>query len=224
MLFSTNTLIERAALAADMHDNYVDNPNWIYWLNVEVKLLIMKITKLGFPWVVTSLSHTADGTGVFSPVEPLAIVAVYRKDSSGRLHKLKYRHFSNRRQVDVADTGDATEFSYNRTITGYVNINFWPVPTSGDYVVDTIPNPNELGIGLLDSEINLPLGWDERVVLGMARRALAKEETVHPTIEHLIAEMDNHIESSVYDYLMAQQNTVLKVYPQDTQTGFIFCY
>lgn len=218
--FLVSEIIERAADAADMHDNFVDNPIWLRWFNVEYKMLVNRLVKLGMPWQVSSQTITADGSLFYSlNAEPLAIVAIYRKDSSGRLYKLKYRHFSNKRQYSAASTGDATEFYYNKTTAG-VDLYMYPTPTSGDYVVDAIYPPTD--VASVSESISLPMSWEERVVLGMARRALAKEETVNPVITEQIREIDSHIESSAYDYLMAQQNTVLKIYPDDPYDGYIF--
>lgn len=227
---NVSELVERAAIAADMHDNFVDNPAWLYWANIEYKQLLVRLVRSGFPWNITNVAIVTDGTQTFSISEPLAVLGVYEQLTDGTQRRVKYKSHVNKIGVSQT-TGAADEFTLNYSpTTNELLVTFYPAPPSGtNYSVHTIPYPSKLvlsspGAGETTS-INLPLNWDERIVLGMARRALAREETSSSTLESLIRDIDNHIDNAVYDYLLVQNNTVHSVEDvSDTNTGFIFWY
>lgn len=214
-------LIDRAAIAADMHDNFVTNPAWLYWANVEVKELIARVARLGFPFNLSSQTITTDGSLVYYIVDPLAIVGVYRIKSDGNFIKLMYR--SPLDKMSFTEKGNATSWTMKYSASLNPILQFYPSPQEGDddIIVDVITNPDTL---YLNSTLYLPLNWEERVVLGMARRALTREETTNGGIERQIAEIDSHIESTAYDYVMSQNNVVSRVKDKTDwrNQGFIY--
>lgn len=211
-------LITRAALAADMHGNFTTSPAWVYWANVENKELAVRLVRLGFPYGLTTHNITPDGSADYLLTEPLAIVGVYRTTSNGSFVKLSYRSPTDK--IPSNSNGNPTTFTMKYDPTAGAYLQFFPVPQTGNdaIVVEYIPHPNTLTAA---SSVYFPLNWEERVVLGMARRALTREETINPGIERLIQEIDSHIETSAYDYMIAQNNVVGRVTDSSNQ-GFIF--
>lgn len=233
-------LITRAAVAADIHDNFVMSPSWVYWANVEHRALAVRLARLGFPYNLTSTTITITGSPYYYVAECLAVVGVYRNEADGTYTKLRYRSPANKIPVSTTQS-DAREYTlvYNASYTApdvgvpevlpRYKLNFYPTPPVGlNYTIDTVPLPLPLartedsdGITSADA-VYYPLNWDERIVLGMARRALAREETINNGLEKLISEIDSHIETSASEYVMAQNHTVLRVGELDPQPYFVF--
>jgi hypothetical protein len=222
-------LIERAAIAANMHDNFATNPAWLFWANVENKELRVKLARLGFPYGLDSETITITGAIQYNITEPLAVLGVYRNETDGRFTRIAHRPNSMKLAQNITTTGDAREFmlGYDAT-SSQVYIRFYPTPPDSgpNYTIEVISNPAKL---VLESPaagesttVYYPLNWEERIVLGMARRALAREETINSGIENLIKEMDSHIETSAYDYLMSQNNVVQRISTGDQLPYFIF--
>ncbi len=63
----------------------------------------------------------------------------------------------------------------------------------------------------MDTSVNYPLGFEERVVLGLARRALAREESDAREIIAQIRECESTIEEAVSDRVFAQHSAVRNV-------------
>jgi hypothetical protein len=89
-----------------------------------------------------------------------------------------------------------------------LRIRFWPIPTSGLYKVFTVNQPTALTSG---SSVRYPAGVEERLVLGLARRALAKEESNTSEMTRQIREMDAHVESLCFDRVMGGHQQVRNV-------------
>jgi hypothetical protein len=68
-------------------------------------------------------------------------------------------------------------------------------------VVSVLRQPDELTADT--DEVTYPMGFEERVVLGMARRALSKEETINPGIEAEIQRIEQHIDEVAWNRLYA---------------------
>jgi hypothetical protein len=226
---AVSELIERAAIAANMHDNFITNPAWLYWANAENKELRVKLARLGFPYGLASETINITGALQYNISEPLAVLGVYRNETDGRFTRIAYRPNSRKLQQNITITGDATEFmlAYDQN-QAQVYIRLFPVPPDSgpNYTVETISYPPKLVLsnpGATEStSVYYPLNWEERIVLGMARRALAREETINTGIEQLISEIDSHIETSAYDYLMSQNNTVQRLSSPDDFPYYIF--
>jgi hypothetical protein len=208
-------LAQRAAIAADMEDNFVSQDAWRYWANVENRNLAVKLAKWGYPWKMTDTSITLTGASQYDIAEPLAVIAVFYVESDGSYTRLKSINPAQRQGAANRLTGKPREFTVFRNVEDEVTFQFYPNPSSGTVLVRVVAIPAELvysGPTVSQSTtVTYPLNWEELVVLKMARRALAKEETVNPLIEQQIAEEENSIESACNDFLMSDAHVIRNV-------------
>lgn len=200
------TLITRAAAAADMENNFVTPAQWIAWANTENKMLAVKLARLGYPFYQSDESLTMTGALQYTLTEPLSVLAVFWVEPDGAYRKLESQNPFTNQGLASRTSGEPWEYNVSRNSAGSLNFSFYPNPASGTVIVRIVPHPNE--IDATTDAVNYPLNWEERIVLGMAQRALAKEETYNPLIERQIAEMDAHIEAAVWDYLMSDAPVV----------------
>lgn len=214
---STN-LITRAAAAADMEDNFVTPTQWLAWANVENRMLAAKVARMGYPYKISDESITFTGASQYSMAEPLALLAVYFAESDASLRKLVPLNPVDERKDRPPRTGSPDEYIVHRNTSATITFRFYPNPASGSGVARTLVKPDTLVLASPSAgqtlSVDYPLGWEERIVLGMARRALAKEETVNPLIETLIRDVDTHIEMSCRDYQMDQSPVIRDVRKQ----------
>ncbi len=213
MQVMVSELISRAVAAADMTDDFVSQAQWLYWANVADKKLAVKVAQLGVPYNQYDEVITLNGSFEYTVAEPLAVVGFYFVQSDGRLRKLKTVHNSQRvNYTTTSANGDPTECKVRRSGANIL-VTFYPVPTSGSVVMRAIEYPDKLvysapAAGESDS-VNYPLGWEEYIVLQMAKSALAKEETIHPLIESSIKECDMFISESASNYLLTDLPKIL---------------
>jgi len=212
--FTVQQIIDRAKAAADMHDDFVTDAQWMAWLNVEVPALESYLARAGYVLRESVFTYTADSLGFAQVPSVLAIVGVYRSDQ-GRLVRLRAADIQTRmRQYNglgsVPDTGDATEF-FATPVGDDVALYLYPRPAagSGTYYVWYIPAPATLAN--VAGTVSYPLGWEERLVLRLARRALAKEETGTSALDSQLAEVDRQIDEMVWSRLLAQTPAVRNV-------------
>ena len=205
--FTVQQLIDRAAAIADMDGNFVRPEQWLAWYNVEVRALELFIARNGY---VTNLAETADNDSLYTiPISDstLAILGVFEV-RDGRYRALR---FSN--QVDMARglvNGDAQEYmAVMGDLDDGLVIDLFPKPTSGTYRALYLEGsaPAEA----LDDAANWPLGWEERLVLGMARKALVKEESDTRKIEQMMVEQDTIIEEFCWSRSLASAPQVRNV-------------
>lgn len=208
--FTVQDIVDRAAAAADMHGDFVTAAQWLAWYKVEHRALELFVARSGW---VTNLASTVDASSFTITVPaPFAILGVYEVRDS------KYRPLKFQNQVDFtkqaysspAETGDAYTYSLlTSTTTDDVTIHMFPKPTSGTYRCLYIPT-STLPTALTSS-ITWPLGWEERIVLGMARRALEKEESDSRFIQKQMAEWDSVIEEFCFARQLADAPRVRNV-------------
>lgn len=207
---TVETLIARAQTAADMADgDFVNTEEWLRWLNVERQALDVRIAREGLVLREAQETITATGAFEYSISDPLAVLGVYQ---------LKDGYYRRLRHSDLMDGagyqdlgvthGDPVMFRITQNTDNEITIRFYPNPTTGTFIVKTIPEETELEI---DDEVSYPLGWEERIVLGMARRAVAKEEGDTREFLRQIAEIDSHIETSASDRLFGAHFSVRNV-------------
>lgn len=217
MLTSVQTLIDRAKAAADMTDHFVTDAQWLLWVNVEHRALLYFLARSGYILRAESLDINVDGGGEYPLTqEPLAIIGVWEQRDDRRMRQLRYNNLvdGTRQMGDGAgpDRGPALEFniSWNGEddpSAGY-RINFWPEPDSGTYVVKYIANPAAL---TLTDSVNYPGGWEERIVLRLARRAIAKEEGDPRMIDSEIATVESWIQEAVWNQNLSSSPVVRNV-------------
>ena len=234
--FTAQTLIDRAAAAADMHDNFVSTTTWLNWLTQERYALETFLARSGWPLNFQTLTITVDGTeggdfelwngDVDEPqyYDVLALVAVHRVVSAAGVQRLDYDDavtFLKQLPSAPVNTGEPRKYRLSRKTnlvtfenpasdtvnTGRLVLNFYPDPPVGTQLLVTfIPAPARID-SLVDNCI-YPLGWEERIVLGMARRALDKEESDSSAIQRQIKELDAQIEAICWNRVMSESPRV----------------
>lgn len=217
---TTREIVDRAAALAGVHDNFVTPAQWMYWATQEQLALSLFLARAGWTQNVTSQTFTVAGSeaGAFNlSVHPLAIVAAYQVKSN-QVRILKLNNFPDfLRQVPGSSnaTGDPHEY---RVIWDQANdrlvLNFYPEPIIGtSIVVPYIAQPSRLSLdtspaaGYVNS-VKYPMGWEERIVLGMAENAKIRGEEDSSPIRTKIGVCEANIERAVYDIVLSQQATV----------------
>lgn len=201
--FLAQDIIDRAAAAADMQDDFVQPKTWLSWMTAELQALTISAARSG--WVVNGLQQTVfpvsslvgDTYTLSSTTGFLAILGVWEVDSSGRTRRIQFDNFVDVfRQLGTGPiTGPATRFTVTSRIEAAqddLDIKLYPRPTSGQYLVVSVSQPPRLAA--LTDNLFIQAGMDERVVLGCARRALLKEESDVVDISKLIEEEDAKVE------------------------------
>lgn len=205
--FTVQTIIDRAVAIADMSGNFVTPAQWLAWYNSEARALEFFIARSGW---VGNLAATVDAAAVSAPVDgsapplvgsipaadyPLAVIGAYE------VRDKHYRPLTFKNQVDftrqsmsaTTDIGDAREFAiFSNTGDDALLVHFWPAPTTGTYRILYLQGRTP-AVAVTTSVV-WPLGWEERIVLGMARKALIKEESDPGKVERLMGEQDAIIE------------------------------
>jgi hypothetical protein len=223
---TTSELVERAKAAADMHDNFVTAAQWMYWATQENYTLNLLMARSGWPLdhTTASITITSAQAGVY-PLHPtvapkvMAIISVHESTSAG-LRRLLYKDAMSFLHQPVGSSiheGHARFYRVNRTSDDAVTLNMFPTPQVGQvYVVTYIPQPLKMvtsgATALVSSTtVNFPMGWEERIVLGMARRALEKEESDATPILRQMAEMDSQIEQLCWNRVISEAPAIRNV-------------
>ena len=210
---NVSELITRAQQAADMEDDFISQSTWLYWANVEYKKLWTRVARMGYPvqYIEESVSWT--GALQYTITEPTAVIGVFGLTTTGRRYRIPVKHPADAKYSGSVRQGNPSEcYIQSEALNNQIIIKFWPVPQTGSCLVGVIERPKKLVLSSPGADesitLNFPMGWEERIVLGMARRALGKEETTNPAIEREISEMDNTIENHCSSYLLSEQPTV----------------
>lgn len=209
-------LIERARSASDIRDNFVTQTEWLRWANTEHKWLQGFVARAGYVLFENSENITADGSISYNIDEPLVILGVYEVLSSGTYRRLRHADVMDGPPLrDVGVYGPADTFRVSQNTNDQVTVSFYPRPQTGNYVVRNIELPKTLVLGTPgvgeDDSVYYPLGWEERIVLGMARRALAKEGSSTSELSRQIRECELEIERAAWDRVMGGHQGVRNV-------------
>lgn len=215
---TTAELIERAMAAADMHDSFVTPRQWMYWASQERIALDLFIARSGwtqgFETVTITVTGAEAGSFVLTP-SIQAIVAVHQISTQG-VRRLKFSDVASFLLVQPGGTamGNASEWRAKRTDTVFT-LNLYPEPKPNEqYLVTYLPHPTRLTLDSApavgySNTVAYPMGWEDRIVLGMARRALEKEESDSGAIRGQMAEMDRQIEQACWDMSTSDGPTVI---------------
>jgi hypothetical protein len=183
MQVSVSTLVDRVLTSIDMEDGFTTPAMVVRWLNAAHPRFIFMLQISGWVNSPSEYRFTATGADAYPlPAQAMSVAGVWR-DYNGRHWELPSENsltpidsiqYEYPRAYRVTDAGATTVVSLN------------PSPVGGNYVVRYFPNPPELvlatpGIGQADS-INYPAGWEEWLVLEVARQASGREETNNSTI------------------------------------------
>lgn len=217
---TVNDIITRAKAASDQQDDFVTLNQWFSWLTVEHRALVGRIARLGHVLHESYTNISATGAASYTFAEPLAVIGVYEITSNNMLRRVRsVDPFNGHRQTANTVTGAAQQFYVHRDPTPSstnVVLELFPNPTSGTYRVYFIPHPPT--IAALTDAVDYPLGWEERLVLGLARRALAKEESDLTDINQQIRVTEADIEEAVWSRLLGDTPVVRNV--DATERGF----
>lgn len=187
--FTIQSLIDRAKVYAD--EDHEDDSGWIapaIWL----RLAVTEIAEQHRRWVraghVIPAQATASVTGTAIGFDVLAIVAVYYDDGT-TVRLLDYAGPSVIRSATQPE-GDAYRW-WMESSGDSVTVLLDPQPSTYDnYYIRYVPQYPVNLITSATDQIELPSGMDERVVLGIARRAHIKDSGASSLIERLIAQSD----------------------------------
>lgn len=213
---TVSTLIDRAKATADMRDNFVTPTQWQTWASQERLALDLFLARSGWTIPLSDFNITVTGSegGAFS-VNPtggvMAIVCVYQHDSSNRIRMLEHQDAVSFLQRVPGYTGSPRgNSSYYRVQWSGDNLvlNLYPEPNTSDtFKVVYLPHPKGLVISSPGSweetSISYPMGWEERIVLGMARRALIKEESSTTAVDQEIALWESRIEEACWNRVLS---------------------
>jgi hypothetical protein len=210
-------LIKRAKAASDMHDGFPSAADWLYYLNAEYRKLWVRLIRSGYPPEVAYESIATTGASQYEITEPSAVIAVYGARQTGST--LQYYRIPIKRvweQSKIREGAYPKEcYIFSDFANGKLVVRFFPNPTSGTFFVVSVPKPKTVVSGTPgfdeSNSVTLPFGWEERIVYGMAQRALTKEETVNPGIERELSAVDEQIDTHVSDYILQQSNTAVNV-------------
>ncbi len=173
-----------------------DSPTWLYWLNVEyAKLYRAFVSQSLISADPVDHAFTADGStsyvvgdGVATNV--LAICSVHEDLGNGNVRFLApMQPSAGQFAGQEAYPGTPTRWSASG-MHDFVNLKLRPVPAAGNYVVRYIPDADILG---LTDTIDLPGGMIDRVILGMANRALIKEGSASAALYGQLKQADEDL-------------------------------
>lgn len=228
-------LIERIRDITDCDsDQFVTDAMLLRWLNNARPRLESMIARAG--WV---LNMQVDGTdsgpsdlvagAIELNDEVMAIVAVYEYYTDGTTRILRSTHPT----WPAVTTGSSAGFYFvdgpgeipGGTTTA-TRVHLRPVPQSGNYFVYYLPVPVKLVTGTPaadeDDEVNYPNGWEEWLVLEVARQVLAREESINPAIEQRKLEIEKSVVQMAGDRLFAQGPRVRDVAYQGSDQSSLF--
>ncbi len=205
MRFTTQELLDRIKAAADMEDDgddgLVTTQQYLDWLTYEHRALVNLVNRRGAIVNESRYDLTATGATEYQLDEELfAVYGVYRLDSSGGYTRLIRAPGFDSVTRETVRTGDATDYRLLRPgvdSSGWT-ISFYPRPTSGTYQIFYCPVPKRLVLDVddvleEDDGIDIPPGWEELLVLRVARRAALKEESLPTGLQILLREAEDTV-------------------------------
>lgn len=205
--FTVQTLIDRAAAIADMHGDFATATQWISWLNTESRALELFVVRSG--WVEPNAATVDAASYVITVPNPLAILGVYEV-RDGKYRPLTYKSQPDFVQQDNASPGTTGDAYYYTAISSSsddnITVHMYPKPTSGTYRCLYLAGATP--VTALTDSVRWPMGFEERIVLGMARHALVKENSDSRQIEQLMVEQDRTIEAFCWSRNLVNSPTV----------------
>jgi hypothetical protein len=217
-------LLDRAKATSDMRDNFVTPTQWVDWANQERQSLDLFLARSGWvdPLVEgTTLTNSA-GTYTLTLASGvpgiMAIIGIWETTANSVRRLAHEDAVSFYRQTVGNTTNPSGHAKYYRLIRSgdTVKFNFYPEPNlaSETYVVAYLPlaQPLSLTAGTgLDTSVSYPMGWEERIVLGMARRALIKEESSTSAVDSEIKLWESRIEEACWSKNMSEVPAIRNV-------------
>jgi hypothetical protein len=238
MQFAWSELITRARVYKD--DDHDEEPGWLdesIWLtlfNVEYAQLYPEWVRKGLvgppavdyaftgPSTVINAPFDVDEDSVIedgeeAPVGVLAIIGVAQDLGDGQYRVIQGSQADYGRAPIRSDL-DSTANSWEAHGVGdLITIQLYPQDTQGNYFVRYIPRPNYATE--VSETVELPYGGDERLVLGVARRAGIKDKETSALLERLLATADSNLAFLAAGRqgglrVMARQSTPRRTFPR----------
>lgn len=210
MIVTTEEIVERAQLAADMHDGPFTPKQWMFRATQANIALSIFLARAGWTLNVKTQTVTVTGSeaGAFTlENEPLAIVAVHQIGTDGMLRRVKLNNAVDflHQTLTGSQVGDPREYRvvWDQDNDDYT-LNFFPTPNTGtQFLVSYIPAPLKLVIGTAAAgeanSVKYPLGYEEWIVLQIAIEARDTTEEDTDKLERRLTKLQNQIEESVWD-------------------------
>lgn len=198
--FQIQDIVERAASQADMEGNFVEPEEWLRWYRPEARSLDLFLLRSGYTQSrpVTATANPAANYEITTGDGMLAVLGVFEVRDN-KFRPLVYQTPAEFYDFDPAspagrDTGDAKYFTVERG-AGDINVVLKPLPTSGTYKALFYPDSGSTGLTALTDPVDWPLGFEERIVLSLAIRALTKEDSDTSAVERLLNKEESRIEN-----------------------------
>ncbi len=208
MQFTWRQIIDRARTYVD--DDHDDGDGWLSeerWLdlaNVEYQQLYRRWVRMGLiapAWVdsaftgpTMTIPQVVSGDGgeddpyVYDAPGVLAIIGVAEDLGDGRLRPIRPAQSTYGRNPWWSTSPAAAASHWRATGTGdSITITIEP-PHTGSYLVRFIPTVEAATSA--DDTVEVPFGCDERLALGLARRAKLKDASASALLERLVGEAD----------------------------------
>lgn len=214
-------IIQRASTQADMVDGFVDQATWLSWFVRESIALEILLARNGWAQAIKfdTQTVTTDTMTVAAGADILAIVGVWE------LVNNRYRRLTLKAQPDFyvqpPGTGSITGPANFYSVTGPQNgiagsngftVSMYPRPTTGTYVIAYLSPafPSGQTPGYTDT-VYYPMGFEEWLVLRLARRALIKEESSTSGVDVLLRDEEDKIEEACWERTLAETPAVRNV-------------
>ncbi len=220
-VFTAEQIITRAAAAADMHDNFITQAQWLAWFAVESKALDLFLVRSGLPSKTPTVLYNTDTAfknTILYDGDPLVILGVWEKRGD-QYRRIPYRALPDFPNPAIANgeaspTGDALCWSLMdlTNATPNLSVHLYPTPaTNNSYFV--LLQATQLGDDTVDltSAVSYPAGIEEVLVLKMARRALLKEDSDTGSIDKQLREAVAHAEEYASSLNVAGMHAVRNV-------------
>ncbi len=169
-----------------------DSPTWLYWFNTEYSRIYRELLSHGLIGpAYTDEAITIDGSSSYLLTNAvLAIASVCETLSDGSVRFLAPGQPSAGAQAGQSTTAGTPTRWYAHGIGGVVTVELRPKPSSGTYTVRLIKDPSNL---TLTDHVELPGGMVDRVILGMANRALIKEGSASSALYGQLKQADEDL-------------------------------
>lgn len=217
-VFTIQTLADRAAALADMHDGFVKPAEWLSWYNKERRALQLFLARHGAAQQNLQFITSTGADLVDLTEEILAVVGVWEIQNGRPNRQLRIVNFpDNFVQFDSSiQFGQVTGRSNTVTISesndnsiSLTTFRFYPSDLFGSYLIVIAQAPSQ-ATSMTDTT-SLPMGLEELLVLNMARKALMKEESDVKEIKELIKEEEARVEQYAWSRSLAQAPSMRNV-------------
>ena len=200
-------LIERAIDVTDEVDQHITEARWLRFASRGNEMLTALLPKLGYVWAEsTSVQTTVAGTSAYAIPDAVCVLAVHIT-LNGQLVPLEPAD----PLLDRAGTERGTPCTWRMTQgAGSLNVSVFPPPDRAlTLTVTYIAQPAPLTSTA--ATVNYPAGFDEWIVLHMARRALTRQGVSNRAINALQAEVEQFIRDQAWDRTVAAHQRVRNV-------------